>query len=166
MQLHGASPPFRHPGASLPRLAVFAQVGLQDRGVVLDLLGRAGGDGAAEIQDRHPLAEVHDHPHLVLDQDDGQAELVFQLADDADQVLGLGLVHARGGLVQEQQPGAADQGPGHLAAALLPVRQVPGRGVGVVGQLKALQQFPGPPGQAPLFVLERRGCGRRASTRP
>ncbi len=98
---------------------------------------------SAEIQDRQALAEIHHHPHLVLDQQDGQGEFVLQLADELDQVLGLRLVHARGGLVQEEELGPADQGPGHLDPPLLPVRQVPGRGVGIVGKIKALQEFKG-----------------------
>ena len=69
-----------------------------------------------------------------------------------DQVLGFRLVHARGGLVQEEQLGPADQGPGHLDPPLLPVSQVPGRGVGIVGEVKALQQLKGLAG----YLLLRR----------
>ena len=139
--LHGV--PSSGSGASCPRPSVFAQVSLQYLRVALDFLGGALRDGLAEIQDGEALAEIHHHPHLVFDQQDGQGEVVLQLADSPDQVLGFRLVHARGGLIQQKQLGPADQGPGHFDPPLLPVRQVLGRGVGIMGEVKPLQQFKG-----------------------
>ena len=40
-----------------------------------DLVGRALGDLLAVVEDGDPVADAHDHPHVVLDEQDRQAEL-------------------------------------------------------------------------------------------
>ena len=37
--------------------------------------GRALGDLLAVVEHRDPVADAHDHPHVVLDEQDRQAEL-------------------------------------------------------------------------------------------
>ncbi len=54
---------------------LLAQVGLDDLGIVLDLLRRAFGNHFTEDQGLDDLAELHDHLHPVLDQKDGHAQL-------------------------------------------------------------------------------------------
>ena len=50
-----------------------AQVGLDHPGVAADLRRRALGDFLPVIHDADILGNVHDHPHIVLDQQDGDA---------------------------------------------------------------------------------------------
>lgn len=76
----------------------------------------------------------------MLDDEDGDA----LVADGEDQFLGgLGLlgVHARGGLVQEEQARLAGQGAGDLQLALLAVGEVAGEVVALVGETGELQEF-------------------------
>ena len=125
-------------------VVLLAQVRLHHGRVAAHLLGRAVGNLPAEVQNHDPTGHLHDEPHVVLDEQEGDAEL----ADAAQQVEQLGLlavVEARGGLVQEQQLGPARQGPGDLDAPLLPVRQA--------GRLPIRILFQSKEGQQPLRAL-------------
>ena len=53
-----------------------AEVGLDDPGIGADLGGRALGDLLAVVEDRDPVADAHDDPHVVLDEQDREAEVV------------------------------------------------------------------------------------------
>src|SRR5262249_15838459 len=53
--------------ASLHRLQHLAQVGLDHRGILLHLGGRALGDLLPEVEHDHPVRDVHHHAHVVLD---------------------------------------------------------------------------------------------------
>src|SRR5256885_17152154 len=55
--------------------------------VVAHLLGRAVGDLAAIVQDDHPIRQVHDYAHVVLDQHDGGAHLVVDVQYETAHVL-------------------------------------------------------------------------------
>ena len=44
-------------------------------GLRADLVRRALGDLLAVVEDGDPVADAHDHPHVVLDEQDRQAEL-------------------------------------------------------------------------------------------
>ena len=45
-----------------------AQVGLGNNRVLLNLFGRPFGDLFAEVQNHDPVGEVHDHAHIVFDE--------------------------------------------------------------------------------------------------
>src|SRR5687767_12711584 len=53
-----------------------AEVGADHVGMMLHLVGLAGGDGGAEVEHHHPVSQVHDEAHVVLHHDDRHAELV------------------------------------------------------------------------------------------
>ena len=57
------------------------EVGLDHLRVLLDLVGRARGDRHAVVEHGDALADVHHQPHVVLDEQDRQRELVAQPAD-------------------------------------------------------------------------------------
>ena len=54
------------------------------------------------VEDDHPVGKIDDDGELVLDQDDRQAEPVEAL-DLLGELQGLGRVHPRGRLVEQQQ---------------------------------------------------------------
>ena len=103
-----------------------AQVRLDDAGVGAHLFGRALGDALAVVEHGDAVADAHDHAHVVLDEQDGQAQLGAQLGDEPLHLLGLVGVHARRRLIQQQQHRLAGQGAGDLQAALVAVGQVAG----------------------------------------
>jgi len=70
--------------------------------VLLDLLRLAVSDRLAVIEHVDLLAHAHDDLHVVLDEHDGEIERVAQPADLRLETFGLAVVHARGGLVEEQ----------------------------------------------------------------
>ena len=103
---------------------------------MLDFGGRPGGDGAAEVQDRHPLAEVQDHPHLVLDEDDGQRNSSFNSRMMRIRSSASDWFMPAAGSSRSSSRGPLIRARAISTAALLPVRQMPGRGLGIVAQLK------------------------------
>src|SRR5947209_11120259 len=58
-----------------------SQIRVDYAAVVAHLVGRAVGDLAAVVQDDHPIRQVHDNAHVVLDQHDGGAHLVVDVED-------------------------------------------------------------------------------------
>ena len=110
--------------AALVVIRAAPQVRLDDLGVGPDLGRRAFGDLLAMVEDGHPVADPHDHAHVVLDEEDRQAEFAAQPADEIGQLAGLIGVHPGGRLVQQQQGRVGAEGPGDLQAALVAVRQV------------------------------------------
>ncbi len=69
------------------------------------------------------VGHSHDERHVVLDQDDGDAESA-DLADDAVELELLGRVHAGSGLVEQDEVRVRGQGPGDLHPALVGVRKL------------------------------------------
>src|SRR5262249_12209361 len=59
-----------------------AEVRLDDGGIGAHLVGRAFGDLLPHVEHGDPVGDVHDHAHVVLDQDDGRAPLLVDLADE------------------------------------------------------------------------------------
>ena len=123
-------------------------------GVAAHLSGAAVGQPAAEVEDGDPVAQAHDDPHVVLDEQHRLAQLVPDAPDEPHEAVALGFVHARRRLVQQHQLGLGGQGPGDLQPPLPAVGQVRGPHVPDVVQLHELQQFQGP---GPGFGLLLRG---------
>ena len=105
------------------RLLPFAQIGLDDRRVGLDVVGGPLGDDAAEVQHADALADPHDQIHVVLDEHDGNLEGVPDFADVVHQLRRLRRVHPRRRLVEQQKAGSGGQGPDNLQPALGPIGQ-------------------------------------------
>src|SRR5207253_3256899 len=72
----------------------------------------------------HGLAEPHDDLHVVLDEQDGLAA-VAELTDGLEEVVEEGPVHARGGLVEEDERRVPHQHAHELEELLLAIREVP-----------------------------------------
>src|SRR3546814_7270964 len=102
------STPVRRPPSSTARngpmgspSVAHAEIGVDDLLVGSNLVGRAVGDLAAVVEHHHPVGDVHDHAHVVLDQHDGGAELLVGLEDEARHILLLLDVHAGHRLVEQ-----------------------------------------------------------------
>ncbi len=86
--------------------------------------GRASGDHLAEVHDGDVLADAHDHPHLVLDEEDRELETLPDEVDEVHELDDLPGVHARRGLVEEEDARVAGKGARDLDPALLAVGEV------------------------------------------
>ena len=102
-----------------------AEVRLDDPLVVLDLLRRALRDLLAVVEHRDAVGDAHDDLHVVLDEEHGQALLLPELGDELGERRGLLRVHARGGLVEQEQLRLGRERAGDLEPALVAVGQVP-----------------------------------------
>ena len=110
--------------------------------VVLDLHGRPRGQDFAEVHHVDPglAAQLHDHLDVVLNEDDAEAELLVDAADQLGEVAALVLVHARRRLVQQQELRIGGHGAHQLQPALQPVGQVAGVLLGVGAEPDQVQQ--------------------------
>ena len=97
---------------------VLSEVGFDDPRVVADGVRIALGDELAVFQHPDVLAHAHDHFHVVLDEQDGQVELVADMPDEAHEFGAFLRVHPGGGLVEEQEVRAGRQGAGDFKAPL------------------------------------------------
>src|SRR2546429_876878 len=100
------------------------QVGADDVRVRLDRGGRALRDHAAVVQHDHGVRDGHDHPHVVLDQEDGGA-LVTDSTDQVGHRRPLGGGHARARRVGGGGAGAGPPRPPQRHQPLPPVRELP-----------------------------------------
>ncbi len=124
---HGQVGDVEHDVAGLGRLLAHPQLHVpadhQGRQVVLGGGRRALADDLAAAQHGDGVGDRLDFPELVRDEDDGGAA-VPQLADDAEQLLGLGRGEHRRRLVQDQHVRLPDQRLDDLDALLDADRQV------------------------------------------
>src|SRR6266704_217904 len=120
----GAYPASRRDGRSL---MAYPQVGIDDGLVGPHLVRRAVGDLAAVVQRHDAAGDVHHHAHLVLDERDGRAEFVVDVEDEAAHVLLLLHVHARHGLVEQEEDGLGGERARQLDPLLEAIGQPAGR---------------------------------------
>ena len=123
--------------------AGLAEVGLDHLLVVADVVGRAFGDHRPAVEDGDPLTDLHDHGHVVLDQQHRDALLV---ADPVDELVERGRllrVHAGRRLVQQQDLGPQGHGARDLQPALVAVGEVAGQLALALADAHVLQQLAG-----------------------
>src|SRR5690349_8173261 len=65
------------------------EVGLDDLRVVAHDLGRPFGELPTEVHGDDLVGDRHDHRHVVLDEEDGQRELVADLLDELAELVDL-----------------------------------------------------------------------------
>src|SRR5437660_5316697 len=128
-------PPVARSTGHAPSFAL-AQVRVDDRTVGAHLVGGPLGDLLAVIQHHHATRDVHDDPHVVLDQDDRRPPLVGDVEDEAGHVLLLLEVHPRHRLVEEEELWLHRERARQLDALLEPVRQGPRRRLADRGDLE------------------------------
>src|SRR5438132_3273975 len=95
-------------------LSPSTQVRGADDGVAADLVGRSVGDHRAQVEHHDPVALAHDEPHVVLHENDRAALLGPHPLQHPAQVLRLGILQPRRGLVQEEHPRGIDDGARQL----------------------------------------------------
>src|SRR5205823_7359677 len=122
-KLVGGEELLAHPAARVASGSA-TEVRFNDALVGLDHARRPLGDLLAVVQHEHGLAEPHDDLHVVLDEQDGLAA-VAELTDGLEEVVEEGPVHARGGLVEEDERRVPHQHAHELEELLLAVREVP-----------------------------------------
>src|SRR6267378_677226 len=91
------------------------------------LVGCAFGDLLAHVEDGDPVGDVHDHAHIVLDQDHGDAPLLVDVEHEARHVLLLLVVAPAHRLVEEEDLRVQRQRAAELDALLQPVGERSGR---------------------------------------
>src|SRR4029450_2310974 len=114
-------------GASGAGVLAVTEIRLDDARVRPHLVRRALGDLLAHVGEGDAIGDVHDHAHVVLDQDDGDAPFLVDVEDEAGHVLLLLVVTAAHRLVEEQDLRIERQCPAELDALLQPVGERAGR---------------------------------------
>src|SRR4030095_3555009 len=115
-------------GASGAGGLAVTEIRLDDARVRPHLVRRALGDLLAHVEHGDAIGDVHDHAHVVLDQDDGDAPFLVDVEDEAGHVLLLLVVAAAHGLVEQQDLRVERQGAAELDALLQPVGERAGGG--------------------------------------
>ena len=98
---------------------------MRDARIGLDLLRRPLRDLGTQVQSHDPIGQGHQHLHVVLDDDEGEAGAA-QALDKRDQAGDAALVDAAGDLVEQQQPRPRRHGPGQFQALALAGAEGPG----------------------------------------
>ena len=122
-----------------------------------DLAGRAVGDEPAVLQEDRPLDDVGELTHLVQDRHQGQP-LRAQPLKNLGQGLAAGAVDAGQRLIEDEQLGGADQGPGDEKALSLPAGEDLDVVAGPVSQSDGVERVHGLPSGGPAPV--RPGAAR------
>src|SRR5512141_27679 len=108
-------------------VVVLSDVRLDDARVVGDLRRFPFRDLHAEIEDAHPVADVHHHAEVVLDQQDRDAPLLVDVDDEAGHVFLLLEVHPGHRFVEEEELRLERQRPAELDPLAKAVGQRPHR---------------------------------------
>lgn len=113
-----------------------------------------GLDDPAAPHEGRGVADGLDDVHLVGDEQDGQAELLVEVAQQLeDGAGGLG-VECGGRLVGQQHLGVAGEGAGDAHALLLAAGELSGVGLRLVGEADQVEEFPGLAGAVPAGDAE------------
>src|SRR5437016_4641137 len=72
----------------------------------------------------HPIADRHDHVHVMLDEQHGELALVADAADQAAEVFDLDVIEAAGRLVEQKKLGLRGERAGKLDALLHAERKI------------------------------------------
>ena len=80
--------------------------------IVPDFCRPAFGDFPAEIQHADPVTNVHDHTHVVFDQDNGHPPFLIDVQDKTGHILRFFQVHTGGRFVEQEEVWASWPGPG------------------------------------------------------
>src|SRR5262249_15953974 len=133
-----------------------AEIRLDDPRARLNLSRRALGDLLAVVQNGHPIGDLHDHAHVVLDQDDGEVEIGDEAAQQPHERACLALGHAGGRLVQQQELGLGGQRARQLEPPAVTIRKVARDDIRVGLKANAVEQAEGARRQLRLGPAEAR----------
>ena len=103
-------------------------------------LGRVDWElGEGHVEHGDVIGDVHHDLHVVLDQQHGDPQLAAHVLHQLAQLLGLLWVHARGGLVEQDELRVRAEGARDLQATLRAVRQVASGVVGACRQVDTIE---------------------------
>ena len=108
-------------------LVVHPEVRLDHGRIRLHLGGRAARDLPPEAQDVHVIGDAHHEVHVVLDEENGEVEVVADLLDEGAELGDLLVVQPARGLVEEEEPWLRHERARQLDALLDAVGQRRGR---------------------------------------
>ena len=94
------------------------------------------------IEHRDALRDTHHHPHLVLDEEDRDPELVAQVADEVGQLRRFRRVHSAVGSSRRSRRGLRER-PADLEPALVAIGQLAREQVALAAQADVTQQAAG-----------------------
>src|SRR5579863_6072031 len=115
-----------------------AEIGLDHQRIALNVRRRPFGDLLAEIEHCDAVADAHDEPHIVFDQEDGDAA-ALEPGDGIQQHHAFRHVHAGRRFVEQENARLRCQRSRDLQKTLLRIRQLRGAIVGAVGKADGFQ---------------------------
>src|SRR6266542_3404075 len=136
-----------------------AQVRLDHPRIPLHLGRSPLGDLLAIVEHGDAIGHLHDHSHVVLDQQDRHAQVGHERFQELHEGRRLALRHPCRRLVEQQQARLGPERARQLEAPLIAVRQVARDLVGVTPQAHALQQRLGALTELALDLTEARAAG-------
>ena len=71
--------------------------------ILLNLCGRALGNFLAEFQHAYPVGNIHNHPHIMFNQNNTYPPHLIDIDDKARHVFGFLKIHAGHRFVQQQK---------------------------------------------------------------
>ena len=125
-----------------------------------DLADRSVLGDATVVEQRHGVADLADHGHLVRDDQDRDAEAVTQVADQPEDLAGRRRVERRRGFVAQEHRRLGRERASDPDALPLPAGQLRGVGAGAIAQPDQVEQLGdacGPGGAGNPRDLERVG---------
>ena len=134
-----------------------------------DLRRRSLGDLAAFVHHADMVGNIHHDAHVVLDHQDGHAELFLQIEDEARDILALLLVHPRDHFVEQQELRRDGQRPAKLDPLLQAVGQRADRMIADVFDLEKVDDFLDALARLDLFrarSTQENGGGNRIGAQP
>ena len=127
------------PGGACSRRLLLAEIDVEHRLVARDLLRRALGDLLAVAQHHDLGGQRHDRAHDVLDQQDGEAGALVELAQEGHHDVDLGGPQPGHHLVEQQQLGLGGERARHFEALAVGQGQAFGELVAAVVEAEARQ---------------------------
>jgi hypothetical protein len=109
--------------------------------VVLHVSRRAFGELLAEIQRHHMVGDRHHQPHVMLDQQHGDAAVFANPANEIAEHMDLFVVEAASRLIEQKDLRLGGQRPGQFDAFLRAERQAGHDDVGDGAEVEILQDF-------------------------
>src|SRR5690242_13575478 len=106
---------------------LFTQVSLNHIWIGLDLSRGSLRNDASEVEYQDAVGDTHHQRHIVLNQNLGDAKLLFDVQNDSRDIFRLLKIHTRHRLIQQQQSRLERQSASKISFLLQAMRQNPQR---------------------------------------
>ena len=108
------------------------------------------GNHRARVHGVHPVAQTHEHRHVVLDDQDRAVQVIADAAHEWSECFCFPLGNARRRLIEQQKPGLGRHLCGQIADPPHPRRELRSQRVGPRAEAEGLDDLERPPPAAPL----------------